>query len=91
MQEEEEKNVQIDLDDYIKSFASFFYAKPEDLNAQFNKLQPSQCKVLLTNNWAFPGRAFDDPKTLSQVRMRLAVAQTPRYYFLPKKCLNCCD
>jgi hypothetical protein len=88
LQEEDEESVQTDTNDYVKSFASFFYAKPDDLNAQFNKLQPSQRKVPLANNWAFPDRAYEDPKTLFQVRVRLAVAPNTKVLFSSKKMLE---
>lgn len=86
MQEDESELT--DTDDYIKSFASFFYADSTTLLVHFDKLQPSQRKVPLANNWAFPDRAYEDAKILSQLRVRLAVAPNTKILFSTKKMLE---
>jgi hypothetical protein len=88
-QEGEQSELKLNIDEYIRSFAEEFYKETVDVSStHYNSLQPTQRKVALANNWAFPKLAYTEPSVLQMIRVRLAVAPNTKVLFSAKKMLQ---
>ena len=79
----------VNINDFVSSMSLYFYGEPKVNPAKhFDILQPSQRKVVGSNNYVFPSEAYENEELLSAVRIRLAVAPNTKILFSQKKMLT---